>query len=62
MAKPRVIYESRTGDGIEIDRTFYDRLANQTGMERPVDQFIVPSRSGRAWPVRAGQTCRIMVV
>ena len=62
MARPRVIYESRTGDGIEVDRVFYDRLAHHTEMGQPVDQFIVPSRSGMAWPVRAGQICRIVVV
>ena len=62
MARPRVIYESRKGDGIEVDRAFYDRLANHTGIGQPVDQFIVPSRSGLAWPVLAGQICRIVVV
>ena len=62
MARPRVIYESSTGDGLEIDRQFYDRLANHTERGPAVDQFIVPIRSGRAWPVRAGQICRILVV
>lgn len=62
MARPRVIYESRTGDGIGVDQEFYDRLADHTKMGQPVDQFIVPIRSGMAWPVRAGQICRIVVV
>jgi hypothetical protein len=27
-----------------------------------VDSFVIPIRSGRAWPVRAGQLCRIVVI
>ncbi len=27
-----------------------------------VDSFVVPIRLGRAWPVMAGQICRIVVV
>jgi len=62
MAKPRVVYESSTGDGIDVDRDFYDRLAKHTENGQPADQFIVPIRSGMAWPVRAGQICRVVVV
>ena len=62
MSRPRVIYESRVGGALEIDREFYDRLANPTTTGQPVDHFIVPSRSGKAWPVRAGQICRIVAV
>jgi uncharacterized protein len=60
MAQPRVIYEPKPGSPIEVDRQFYDRLAGSA--RTPVERFIVPMRSGRAWPVRAGQIFRIVAV
>jgi len=62
MAKPRVVYQAGASSAIEVDQGFYDRLGNDTETRSQVDQFTVPSRSGRAWPVRAGQICRIVVV
>lgn len=60
MAKPRVIYEAKPGSPIDVDRAFYDRL--QRGKRTLVDRFVVPIRSGRAWPVRAGHLFRIVAV
>ena len=62
MVKPRVIYVSDPGSPIEADREFYGRLAQGTHRHQQIDRFTVPIRSGRAWPVRAGQLCRIVVV
>src|SRR5215470_8186477 len=62
MAQPRVIYDAKPGSPIAVDRAFYDRLAQQTASRTPVERFIVPMRSGRAWPVRAGQIFRIVAV
>jgi len=45
-----------------VDHAFYDRLAGQTASRTLVERFIVPMRSGRAWPVRAGQLFRIVAV
>jgi uncharacterized protein YcgI (DUF1989 family) len=50
------------GGPLRVDRAFYDRLANDTAGRTPVDQFVIPIRSGRAWPVRAGQLCRVVTV
>jgi uncharacterized protein YcgI (DUF1989 family) len=47
---------------LDVDRAFYDRLARQTERRALVDRFVVPIRSGRAWPVLAGQLCRIVVI
>jgi uncharacterized protein YcgI (DUF1989 family) len=60
MVKPRVIYEAKPGSPIDVDRAFYDRL--QSGKRARVDRFVVPIRTGRAWPVRAGQLFRIVAV
>jgi len=61
MVAPRVIYEAKPGSPIAVDRAFYDRLAGETGRTL-VERFVVPMRSGRAWPVKAGQLFRIVAV
>jgi uncharacterized protein YcgI (DUF1989 family) len=37
-------------------------LGQETETRNQIEQFVVPIRSGRAWPVLAGQICRIVVV
>jgi uncharacterized protein YcgI (DUF1989 family) len=51
-----------SGDQLTIDRALYDRLANETDRRTLVDSFVIPIRSGRAWPVLAGQICRVVIV
>ena len=62
MPEPRVIYQPKPGTPIDVDREFYGRLGRETDSRSLVDQFVVPMRSGNAWPVLAGQICRIVVV
>ncbi|HUM14822.1 MAG TPA: DUF1989 domain-containing protein [Candidatus Nitrosotalea sp.] len=62
MPEPRVICEPKPGSPIVVDRTFYDRLAGEMRSRRLVEQLVGPMRSGRAWPVRAGQLFRIVAV
>ena len=62
MPKPRVIYQPKPGSPIDVDREFYGRLGRETESRSLVEQFVVPVRSGRAWPVLAGQICRIVAV
>ena len=62
MPEPRVIYQPKPGSLIDVDREFYGRLGRETESRSLVDRFVVPLRSGRAWPVLAGQICRIVVV
>ena len=62
MPTPRVIYQPKAGSPIDVDREFYGRLGQDTESRTPVERFVVPIRSGRAWPVLAGQVCRIVVV
>jgi uncharacterized protein len=47
---------------LDVDRSFYARLAAETDRRTPVESFVVPKRSGRAWPVLAGQLCRIVAI
>ena len=62
MPVPRVIYQAKPGSAIEVNREFYGRLGQDTESRSMVEQLVVPIRSGRAWPVLAGQICRIVVV
>ncbi len=62
MTKLQEAYPLKPGLPLQVDRGFYGRLANNTENRKLVDKFIVPPRSGKAWPVHAGQLCRIVVV
>src|SRR5438045_527539 len=62
MARPRVIYEAKPGSPLDVDRDLYGRLARETARHTLVERFVIPKRSGRAWPVRAGQLFRIVAV
>src|SRR2546430_14543272 len=62
MAKPHVIYQAKPGSALEVDRAFYARLGPDAGKRTLVERFVIPRRSGRAWPVRAGQIFRIVAV
>jgi len=62
MPSPRVIYEPKPGSPLQVDRELYRRLARETASRTLVERFVVPRRTGRAWPVRAGQIFRIVAV
>jgi uncharacterized protein len=62
MTTPRVIYEPKPGSPIDVDRGFYGRLGTETSSRTLVERFVVPMRSGRAWPVKAGQLVRVVAV
>ena len=62
MAQPHVIYQAKPGSALDVNRDFYARLAPERGKRELVDRFVIPRRSGRAWPVRAGQIFRIVAV
>lgn len=46
----------------EIYRKFYSRLAQETSSRSLCKKYIIPIRSGKAWPVKAGQICRIVLI
>jgi len=53
---------STPGGPLDVDRKFCDRLARETDERSLVERLVVPIRSGKAWSVRAGQLCRIIVI
>ncbi len=58
---PVPAYRASSGGPLDVDRGFYERIATAPG-RRLVEELTVPARAGRAWPVRAGQVCRIIAV
>ena len=59
---PQPAYLPTAGGPLAVDRDLYGRLASETGRRTLVNEFVIPIRSGRAWTVKAGQLCRIVVV
>lgn len=62
MRAPQPAYLATAGGPLDVDRGFYSRLADDTDARELVEELVVPIRSGRAWRVRAGELCRIIVV
>jgi uncharacterized protein YcgI (DUF1989 family) len=58
MGSPEAAYQPKPGSIMDVDKSFYDRLASDGGREL-VERFVLPIRSGRAWEVPAGYLCRI---
>jgi hypothetical protein len=61
MTSTRWTYLPSDEGSLAIDHEMYTRLAYETARRKLVDSFVIPIRSGRAWPVRAGQVCRVNV-
>ena len=61
MGNPPAAYQAEVDGPLHVDRSLYDRIA-ETGGREPVDSFVVPIRSGRAWEVPAGHVCRIVTI
>ncbi len=59
---PKPLYEPRSGSPLSVDPAVYGPIGKDTSKRKLHEQFIVPIRSGRAWTVRAGQVCRLVLV
>src|SRR5262245_29133822 len=58
---PDPLYEATIGSPLMRNKLFYKQLGD--AKERSVlEKFVVPPRSGHAWPVKAGQICRIIAI
>jgi uncharacterized protein len=60
MNTPPAAYQPKAGSLLDVDRPFYDRLAQRTDRRELVERFVIPIRSGRAWEVPAGHLCRLI--
>lgn len=59
---PTPLYEAKSAKFLSVEPEFYRRVADVVQAARPVNEFVIPMRTGRAWEVRAGQVCRIVAV
>ena len=55
-------YQASKGSPLDVDRAFYQRIAQEQGARRLIEQLVVPIRSGRAWRVPAGHVFRIVTI
>lgn len=62
MPSSKWTYLPSEGVSLDIDRPFYDQIARKIEERTLVDSIVVPIRSGKAWPVLAGQICRIIAI
>ena len=44
----------------QVDKELYRKLS-ESGWSHVVQKLVAPERSGVAWTMKAGQTCRIVV-
>lgn len=61
MDLTRAAYQATAGGPLDVDRTFYAAIADDTAREL-IDSFTIPIRSGRAWKIPAGHVCRIVTI
>src|SRR5215467_4479782 len=59
---PTPLYQSNAASAITAPQPLCGRIANSTEQRSLVESFVVPVRSGKAWPVKAGQICRIVAI
>ena len=59
---PKPLYEPKSGSPLSVDPKVYGPIASQTASRTLQSSFVVPIRSGRAWTMRAGQVCRLILV
>jgi uncharacterized protein YcgI (DUF1989 family) len=54
------LYQASKGSALEVDKDFYQRIAQRQELRTLIDKLMVPIRSGRAWRVPAGHVFRIV--
>jgi uncharacterized protein YcgI (DUF1989 family) len=55
-------YQASKGSPLDVDRPFYQRIAQEQGARRLTEKLVVPIRTGRAWRVPAGHVFRIVSI
>src|SRR5690625_2079220 len=55
-------YQATKGSALDIDKEFYQQIAEATDQRTLVDKFTIHIRSGQAWEVPAGHVFRIVTV
>lgn len=58
---PKPLYEAKSGSPLAVSHALYGAFGDAGAGRSLSDRFRVPIRSGRAWTVRAGQVCRLLL-
>jgi uncharacterized protein YcgI (DUF1989 family) len=53
-------YQASKGSPLDVDRSFYGRIATETAGRVAIEEFTIPIRTGRAWHVPAGHVFRVI--
>jgi uncharacterized protein len=53
------MYEAKPGMPLYVDRAIYEPLGAETSRRKLKEHIVVEKRTGKAWPVLAGQICRV---
>jgi uncharacterized protein YcgI (DUF1989 family) len=53
-------YQANKGSALDVDRDFYQKIADATDKRELVEAIHVPIRTGQAWVVPAGHVFRIV--
>lgn len=66
MTSPMIpILQRSPGNAVDADtgerRRFYDAVHAAVDGAAPAERFVIPARTGLAWPMKAGQVCRIVL-
>jgi uncharacterized protein YcgI (DUF1989 family) len=59
--RPEPSYVASSGSPLATEPV-HDRVAREPDRRTPVESFVIPVRSGRAWEVPAGHVCRFSIV
>jgi uncharacterized protein len=59
---PAPLYQPKSGSPLTVDTVLYGRLGRDLTRRTRLEQFVVPVRTGKAWPVPAGHICRIVAL
>jgi len=55
-------YQSTKGSALDVDKDFYQRIADSKEGRTLIESMVVPIRSGKAWTVPAGHVFRIVTI
>lgn len=55
-------YQVTKGSALDVDKAFYQSIADSRDRRDVVESFTIPIRTGRAWTVPAGHVFRIVAV
>lgn len=60
-SSPAPTYVAESGSPLRVEPELLETIAHRAA-RKPVDEFVIPVRSGHAWEVPAGHVCRFSII